>query len=165
MAGSTRRLYRDWRIRLLVSIFWLVEGAWMLWSSLSLSATYGTLTIWVPTDNIAYFGWGALSGAFVPFLIVLALFTLLANRPLVPSGPVFRLRDRPTIMFLTGLAVGITICSFAVIAGLVILAVNIPWPAVWGLGFAVAVIDWIPIFYAGFLGYFSAHAPRLPVEA
>ncbi|HEV8595946.1 MAG TPA: hypothetical protein VGR51_10510 [Thermoplasmata archaeon] len=162
MARLGRRIDGNWRLWL-GSASMVVLAVWTLWSSLDMSSTSWRLSVWVATDNIAYFGWGAIAGACAPLMVLAAAVSARqAPRALARPATVFRLRDRPLMMFLVGLAVGTILYSLFVVAALVASDTRVPWPIPWGIGFGTAIVGWIPIFYASFLGYFHAQTPAQP---
>ena len=133
--------------------------------SLERSAFYWNTIPWVPTDNIAYFGWGALAGIFLFFIPLFALTTLRVKKgPLRQPDAPFRFRSRPVIVFVAGLAAGVVVWSLFALVALVVTATKVPWPVIWGLGFGTAILGWIPVICAAFLGYFQVRSPGSPAR-
>ena|SRR3989442_6093293 len=165
MRGSFQRLARDRRFQLVGWIYFSGFSVWSVWSSLRGSASYWTTTAWVATDNIAYFGWGALAGLFLFMIPLGALATLSTkNGPLGQPDPSWRLRTRPTIMFLGGLTVGAVVWGLGMLVALVLSGTMVPWPVIWGIGFGTAIFGWIPLICAGFVGYFHVRRSTLPAR-
>lgn len=159
MPGALQRLGRDWRFQIALTVYWAVFALWMARSSFESSAFYWSTSVWVATDNIAYFAWGALAGFLLIMVPLYALGALLIRKPLPtqqPLGLAFRLRDRPVTVFLAGLAIGASVGGVGIVAALVVAGAKVGWLVVWSIGFGAAISCWTPLVYLGFL--FRAHA-------
>ncbi len=165
MPVSVRTMRDNWRVWF-PPICCSALGVWMVWTFLNLGASYWNSSAWVATDNIAYFGWGALAGIFGPLFALAAIMS--AHQALRPRGhplPAFRLRDRPLLVFLIGLAVGVMLYSISLLDALVASGTRVPWLIIWGIGFGTLIVGWVPVLYAAYQGFFQADIPGTPSEA
>src|SRR3989442_7813953 len=143
MRGSFQRLARDRRFQLVGWIYFSGFSVWSVWSSLRGSASYWTTTAWVATDNIAYFGWGALAGLFLFMIPLGALATLSTkNGPLGQPDPSWRLRTRPTIILLRRPTVGAVVSGLRLLVSLVRSMTTVPLAATSSIPVGSANVCW-----------------------